>query len=126
MRRGQDDVEGGRLVVGEIQLASGIDVRFNALQQPELIAAPGVDVVDGLPLLDGFGHRHPAGDLQSVRVIGDRRVLIATLKTGIRDVLHRRRAVAPFGMHLQVAAGTAQWWDPRMRDPRVLGGPPHG
>ena len=30
MRRGQDHVEGGRLVVGEIQLASGSDVRFNA------------------------------------------------------------------------------------------------
>jgi hypothetical protein len=66
VRRGQYHVKGGRLVVGEIQLASGVDVRFNALQQPELIAVPGVDVVDGVPLLDGFGHRHPAGDLQSV------------------------------------------------------------
>src|SRR4029450_5855461 len=36
-------------------------------------------------------------------MIGDRRVLIAAVTTGIRDVLHRRGAVAPFGMHLQVA-----------------------
>ena len=66
MRCGQYHVEGDRFVVGEIQLASGINVRFNALQQPELLAASDVDIVDGLPLLDGFGHRHPAGDLQSV------------------------------------------------------------
>ena len=66
MRRGQNYVKGGRLVGSEIQLASGVDVRFNALQQPELMAAPSVDIVDGVPLLDGFGHRHPASDLQSV------------------------------------------------------------
>ena len=66
MRRGQNHVEGGRLVVGEVQLAGGIDVRFNALQQRELSAEPGVDEVDGCPLLGGFGHRHPAGDLESV------------------------------------------------------------
>ena len=66
MRRGQYHVKGGGLVVGEILLASGVDVRFNTLQQPELIAAPCIDVVDGLPLLDGFRHRHPACDLQSV------------------------------------------------------------
>jgi hypothetical protein len=36
-------------------------------------------------------------------MIGDRRVLIAAPTTGIRDVLHCRGAVAPFGMHLQVA-----------------------
>ena len=66
MRRGQYHVKGSGLVVGEIELASRVDVRFNALQQPELIAAPGVDIVDGFSLLGGFGHRHPAGDLQSV------------------------------------------------------------
>ena len=66
MRRGQYHVERGRLIVGEVQPASGVDVRFDSLQQPELIAAPGVDVVDGSPLFGGFGHRHPAGDLQSV------------------------------------------------------------
>ena len=38
MRRGQDHVEGGRLVVVEIQLTRGIDVGFNALQQPEPVA----------------------------------------------------------------------------------------
>ena len=37
-------------------------------------------------------------------MIGDRRVLIATLKAGVGDLLHRRVAVAPFGVHLQVAA----------------------
>jgi hypothetical protein len=63
MRRGQYHVKGRRLIIGKIQLASGVDVRFNTLQQLESIAAPGVDIVDGFPLLDGFRHRHPACDL---------------------------------------------------------------
>jgi hypothetical protein len=46
LRRRQDHVEGDRLVVGEIQLASGVDVRFNALQQPEPVSIPGVDPGD--------------------------------------------------------------------------------
>jgi hypothetical protein len=66
MWRGQHHVEGRRLIVGEVQLASDVDVRFNALQQPELMAAPRVDVVDRAALLGGFGHRYPASDLESV------------------------------------------------------------
>ena len=42
-----------------------------------------------LPLLGGFSHRHPAGDLQPVRMIGDRRVLIASLETGVGNLLRR-------------------------------------
>ena len=37
-------------------------------------------------------------------MIGDRRILIATLQAGVGNLLNRRRAVAPFGVHLQVAA----------------------
>src|SRR4029434_3965604 len=36
-------------------------------------------------------------------MIGDRGISIAALNTGLRDVLHRRGAVAPFGVHLEVA-----------------------
>ena len=50
MRRGQDDVERRRFFLGEIQPANGVDVRFDALQQPELIAASGVHLLDGAPL----------------------------------------------------------------------------
>ena len=104
VRRGQHDVEGGRLVVGEIELARRVDVRLDALQQPESTAVSRVDVVDGQPLRRGFGHRHPAGDLQSVRMVGDRRVLIASLNAGVGNLLDRRRAIAPFGVHLQITA----------------------
>jgi hypothetical protein len=51
MRRGQDDVEGGGLIGGEIQPASGVDVRLNSLEQPEVITVPSVDLVDGVLLL---------------------------------------------------------------------------
>jgi hypothetical protein len=63
-----------------------------------------VDVVDGPPLVSGFWHRHAAGDLQTVRVIGDRRVSISSLKARLGDLLNRRITVAPFGVHLQIAA----------------------
>jgi hypothetical protein len=38
MRRCQDDVEGVRFLVAEIELASGIDIGLNPLQQPEVVA----------------------------------------------------------------------------------------
>ena len=44
MRCGQHHVERGRLLVGEIQPAGGVDVRLDALQQRERITAQGVDV----------------------------------------------------------------------------------
>ena len=50
MRRGQHQVERSRLVIGEIQLAISIDIGFNALQQSELLAVPGVHSLDGLSL----------------------------------------------------------------------------
>src|SRR4051795_7081315 len=37
-------------------------------------------------------------------MIGDRRIPIATLKARVGYLLDRRIAVAPFGVHLQVAA----------------------
>ena len=37
-------------------------------------------------------------------MVGDGRVLIATLEAGIGDLLHRGDAVTPLGVHLQVAA----------------------
>ena len=37
-------------------------------------------------------------------MIGDRRVVITTLKAGVGYLLYRRMAVAPFGVHLQVPA----------------------
>jgi hypothetical protein len=104
MRRGQDHVERRRLLGGEVELPGGINVRFNTLKQPELRTALGIHGVDGFPLFGRFGHRHAAGDLQSVRVIGDSRVLIAALETGIGNLLHGRVAVAPFGVHLQITA----------------------
>jgi hypothetical protein len=64
--RGQHHVETGRLLVGQIQRSSGVDVRFYPLEQPELLSEVSVDVVDGAPLMGSFGHRHPPGDFQSV------------------------------------------------------------
>ena len=89
VRRRQHDVEGGRLVVGEIELTRGVDVRFDTLQQAESTAVPCVDSVDGLTLRRGLLHRHTAGDLQSVRMVGHRRVLIASV------IRRRRRSPRP-------------------------------
>ena len=66
MRRGQDHIEGGRLVVGEVQLPAASMFASMPCNSLNRAAMRGVDVVDGSPLFGGFGHRHPAGDLQSV------------------------------------------------------------
>ena len=55
-------------------------------------------------------------------MIGDRRVLIAALKAGVGNLLDRRMAVAPFGVHLQVAAVLLNRGARRMRDPRGRAG----
>ena len=65
MRGGQYHVKGGGLVVGEIQLASRVDVRFNTLQQPELIAAPGIVNLSYFELHTGFRYVVPL-----TRIIG--------------------------------------------------------
>ena len=62
VRRREHDIEGGRLVVGEIEVTRRVDVRLDPLQQPESAAVACVDAVDRQPLRRGFGHRHAAGD----------------------------------------------------------------
>ena len=61
-------------------------------------------LLNGQTLRRGLRHRHAAGDLQSVRVVGHRRVLIASFKAGVGNLLDRRRAITPFGVHLQITA----------------------
>ena len=101
MRRRQHQVERASFVSTQVQLPVRVDVGLDALQKPE--GAAGVHLVDRAALVRGLLHRHPAGNLQSMGMIGDRRVVIPTLKTGIGDFLDRRVAVAPFGVHLQIA-----------------------
>ncbi len=104
VRGGQHDVERCRLVEGQVQLAGSVDVGLDPLQEVEPVAGRLVDAVDGLALLCGLGHRHAAGNRQAVRMVGDRRVPVAACQAGLGNLVHRRRAVAPFRMHLQVAA----------------------
>ena len=62
-------------------------------------------------------HRHAAGDLQPVGVIGDGAVVVAARDARLDDVLERLAAVAPRRVHLQVAAIVLE---PRAVQRRVL------
>ncbi len=104
VRRRQHDVEGGRLVVGEIEVPRRVDVRLDPLQQPESAAVACVDPVDSHPLRRGFRHRHATGDSEPVRMVGHRGVLIASLHAGVGNLFDRRSTIAPFGVHLQITA----------------------
>ena len=77
------------------------------------IALPrlSVDAVDGPPLVSGFGHRHAAGDLQAVRVVGDRRVSIAALQG------RRRRSAGPSDSRRSIRSASAD----RRGNPRAMG-----
>src|SRR4051794_39922408 len=84
------------------------DVRLDALQQSESAAARDEQRVDRLPLLRTLRHRHAAGNLQTVRVVGYRRVGVTPRETRIDDVAQLGVAIAPDRMHLEVAAIVVQ------------------
>ena len=61
-------------------------------------------LLNGQTLRRGLRHRHAAGDFEPVRMVGHRRVLIASFKASVGNLLDRRRAITPFGVHLQITA----------------------
>src|SRR5437763_2804114 len=76
-------------------------------------------------LTGGVLHGHAAGDLQSVRMIRDGREGPAAVDGRECDLIQRRRAVAPFRVHLQIAV-VVRWRRPRegiVREDAQDGGP---
>src|SRR5205823_7404328 len=67
-------------------------------------SVPAVHLVDLRVLLREAFHREPARDRQPVRVVGDRAVFVASRNPLVDDVLERLAAVAPGGVHLEIAA----------------------
>src|SRR4051812_33547212 len=63
-----------------------------------------VERVDLFVLFAQLRHRHSAGDLQAVGMIGHRTELVSEADSRADDVGERLAAVAPGGVHLQVAA----------------------
>jgi hypothetical protein len=104
MRRGEDEFELTPLLGCHVDGSIGHDVRFDALDEPEGALLLGVDGVDVGVLLAQLGHRRAARDLETVRVVGESAVCIAAFATRVDDLVQRLAAVAPYGMHLQIAA----------------------
>ena len=117
MDRGDDDVELGEAVVGEIERAVGEDVALDAGEQRQALEAavqradPG-RVCERARLVEAVGHR------QRLAVIGDRDVLEAE---PVRRCGHRLEvvlAVRRGRVHVQVAAQVGQR-DERGQRPRA-------
>lgn len=104
MWRREDDIKQSRFFIRQIELSRGTDVGFNTLQQAKPGTKATVDALDRDALLSGLGHRHATGDLEAVGMVRDRRILITARQTGVGDLLHGRHAIAPFRMHLEIAA----------------------
>src|SRR5206468_6998531 len=79
-------------------------VGLDPLDQPESSAVFPVQDVNLAMLLAQIRHRHAAGDLQTVRVIGDGAERVPTGQTLLDDVGERLAAIAPRGVHLKIAA----------------------
>ena len=94
MHRGDDDVERGEAVVGQIERAVGLDVALDAGEQPDADAL-GVERADAggvrqrAPLVEPVGHR------QRLAVVGDGDVLEAGVARRRR---HRRDVVLAVGL----------------------------
>ena len=104
MRRGEHDVEGAELLGREIELAVGLDVGLDALEQPERFAVAAVDCVDLLVLFRQLGRRDATRDRQAVTVIRDCRKHVAARDTPVGHLGERGATIAPVGVHLKIAA----------------------
>ena len=103
MRRGHDDVELQALLERDVDLAIREDVRLDSLQQPKPRRMARIELGDLLPL-----HREPlgrdaSGDAQAGGVVGDCRIRISPGHARGDDVVERLGAIAPGGVHLQIA-----------------------
>ena len=77
------------------KLAVGADVGLDAPYQAEPALVYRVEATDLGVLPGGVGHRHPAGDLQAMRMIGDGGVGVPARQAGVGDLAERGHAVAP-------------------------------
>ena len=119
MDRGDDDVELGEAVVGEIHRAVGPDVALDAGEHGDAVEplAQGADaagLLERAPLVEPVGHR------QRLAVIGDRDVGEAGVAGGARHRLGIGAAVGGGGVHVQIAAQIGE--ASRARQGAALGG----
>jgi hypothetical protein len=104
VRRGNDELELPELVGLHVHRAVGADVGFDPLEHPEAPLVLRVERVDGGVLPGRLRHRHPAGDRQPVGVIRNPGAALAAREARVGDRVERFGAVAPDGVHLEVAA----------------------
>ena len=104
VQRGDDPVELGQHVVGQIERAVAHDVDLAARQQLEAVerlahAVHRLDLPAHVVGLEADAHAHAAG------VVGDRHVLVSARPHGLDDIEQRVLAVAaPVAVQVQVAA----------------------
>ena len=105
VRRRDDDLHQRELRVGHVDRAVGADVGLDALQQPEAcrwyfaFSASISRCCCSTRAID-----RPPAIGKPVRMIGDGGMRVAARDPGLDDLLERLAAVAPIGMHLQIAA----------------------
>ncbi len=96
MRSRQNYLEATSFHLVEIELPIGADVCLDSLQQAKPAGVVCIDTIDDTLLLGSFSHRHSAGDLEAVGVIGDRRVRVSPCHTGLCNLGEAGAAIAPF------------------------------
>ena len=84
-------------------LAVGHDVVFNAMKNVHTFY-PGARLVDVGPLPGDVGRRQPPRGERSLRVIGDRHVLIAELQACKDHLINGVASIAPGAVHVEIAA----------------------
>ena len=114
VHRGDDDVELGEAVVGEVEPAVGEDVAFDAGEQRQALEASvqrahAGGVLERAPLVEAVGHG------QRLAVIGDGDVLVSQPVRGRGHRLEIVLAVGRGRVHVQVAAQIRDGHEPRQR-----------
>jgi hypothetical protein len=102
---GQDHVQLGQHLVGEVERAVGQDVALGAGQDPDAVA--GLERPDLPELLAELLGAEAAGDRRRAGMVGDDDVLVAARLRGGDQRLERVVAVRPVGVRVEVAPDVA-------------------
>src|SRR5690606_10284561 len=113
------EVELRQVLIRQVEAAVAQDVHLHALEDLDAfdLAAHGIDL---LPLpFEALGG-HTVRDARGPAVVGDGHVPVAPSLAGARHGFDRVLAIAPGGVHLEVAADVAELEE--LRQPALLRG----
>ncbi len=113
VQAGDDKVEFGQHLIGEVERAVGANLHLRAVEHAEVGAERGVGRPHLGRLLPQPFDRQAVGHAQADRVVGDGHRPQAAVARGAGHLQHAQRAVGPGRVHVQVVADVVERYQRR-------------